>query len=103
MRFQHSAAEFTPAHLNNGMRSERFLPLLEFEAARARAYYAAAEELIPLIDEDSQPCLWALVEIYRRLLDKITAQRYNVFDKKIRLSVPEKLSVLSQGLFKVIF
>jgi 15-cis-phytoene synthase len=89
--------------LNNGLQPDRFLPLLEFEAQRAREFYAAAQQLIPLIDEDSRPCLWALVEIYHRLLDKIAMQRYRVFDKKIRLSVPEKLSVLSQGLFKVIF
>lgn len=77
--------------------------LLQHEAQRAREFYKAAEELIPLIDDDSRPALWALVEIYRRLLDKITAKHYNVFDYRVSLSVPEKLSVLSQGLLQVVF
>lgn len=102
-RFHHVPADFSAAHMKNGVEAARYAPLLTFEAHRAREFYAAAEQLIPLIDEDSRPCLWALVEIYRRLLDKITAQQFNVFDKKIRLSVPEKLFVLSRGLAKVVF
>ena len=56
-----------------------------------------------VIDEDSRPCLWALVEIYQRLLNKIAARNYNVFNEPIRLTVAEKLSVLSRGLLKVVF
>ena len=102
-RFHHVPADFSPDHMKNGVQAERYVPLLTFQAQRAREFYAAAERLIPLIDEDSRPCLWALVEIYRRLLDKITAQHFNVFEKKVRLSVPEKLLVLSRGLAKVVF
>lgn len=102
-RFNHVPADFSPAHMKNGVQPERYVPLLSFEAERARQFYTAAEKLIPLIDEDSRPCLWALVEIYRRLLHKITAQQFNVFSRKIRLTVPEKLYVLGQGLIKVVF
>lgn len=103
VRFQRTPAELTSANLKNGFSPSTFVPLLEFEAQRARQYYQAAEQLLPLIEDDSRPCLWALVEIYRRLLDKIAARNYNVFQDKVRLTVPEKLSVLSQGLLKVIF
>lgn len=102
-RFQHVPADFSPAHMKNGVQPDRYRPLLSFEANRAREFYTAAEKLIPLINEDSRPCLWALVEIYRRLLDKIEAQHFNVFDKRIRLTVPEKLFILSRGLAKVVF
>ena len=102
-RFERSPAELSGMRLRNGFQPSTFVPLLEFEAERARHYYRAAEQLIPLVDEDSRPCLWALVEIYRRLLEKIAARDYNVFREKVRLTVPEKLSVLSQGLLKVIF
>ena len=61
-------------------------PVLEFEAQRAREYYRSAEELLPLIDEDSQPALWTLVEIYRRLLERIAARNYDVFSERVRLS-----------------
>lgn len=89
-------------NLRNGFNPSSFAPLLEFEAQRARHFYEAAQQLIPLVDEDSRPCLWALVEIYQRLLKKIAARDYDVFNERIRLTVPEKLSVLSQGLLKVV-
>jgi phytoene synthase len=75
-------------------------PLLEFEAQRAKEFYAAATELLPLIDEDSQPALWTLVEIYRRLLEKIVARNYDVFTERVRLSSAEKLAVMAKGFVR---
>lgn len=102
-RFQHVPEDFSAQHMKNGVQPHNYVPLLTYEAERAREFYKAAEQLIPLIDEDSRGCLWALVEIYRRTLDKITAQHYNVFEKKIRLTVPEKLVILGRGIAKVVF
>jgi len=56
--------------------------------------------LIHLVHEDSQPALWVLVNIYRRLLDKITRQQYDVFHGKVALTVREKLSILVRGFLK---
>ncbi len=75
-------------------------PLLEFEALRARGYYRAAEELLPLIDEDSRAALGTLVEIYRRLLEKIIARNYDVFSERVRLSAAEKLRVMAQAFLR---
>jgi 15-cis-phytoene synthase len=79
---------------------DRIRPLLMLEAARARDYYIAGDELIPLVNEDSQPALWVLITIYRRLLEKIASKQYDVFRERIRLTVPEKLSVLGKGIAK---
>jgi phytoene synthase len=79
---------------------DRIRPLLALEADRARDCYLAGDELIPLVHEDSQPALWVLVTIYRRLLEKIALRQYDVFGERIRLTVPEKLSVLGKGLLK---
>jgi len=78
----------------------RLRPLLEMEASRARECYEAGDELLPLIDEDSQPGLWVLVTIYRKLLEKIAARQYDVFSKKISLTAGEKLTVLWKGFLK---
>jgi phytoene synthase len=78
----------------------RVRPLLALEADRAREYYQAAEALIPLVNEDSQPGLWVLIAIYRRLLQKITSNQYDVFTERVRLSVPEKLTVLGKGMLQ---
>jgi 15-cis-phytoene synthase len=83
--------------LSNGSAANSLRPVLEFEAERAREYYRSAEELLPLIDDDSQPALWTLVEIYRRLLERIAARNYDVFSERIRLSTAEKVSVLARG------
>jgi phytoene synthase len=87
----------TPEELASGADLNRLRPLLQMEAKRARDFYAAAEQLLPVIDDDAQPALWALVEIYRRLLERIEQRNYDVFSERIRLSVAEKLGVLCRG------
>jgi phytoene synthase len=77
--------------------------LLAFEAQRAREFYSAATELLPLIDVDSRPALWALVTIYRQLLEKIAERDYDVFSKRVSLTLSEKLSVLVKAWFARIF
>ncbi len=86
--------------LNNGNAANSLRPVLEFEAQRALEYYRSAEELLPLIDDDSQPALWTLVEIYRRLLERIAARNYDVFSERVRLSTAEKLGVLARGFVR---
>jgi phytoene synthase len=78
----------------------RLRPLLALEADRAREFYQAGEQLIPYISEDSQPALWVLVNIYRKLLEKIAARQYDVFTGKITLTVSEKLRVLGKGFLQ---
>jgi len=94
-QFQISAAELlaTPD-------PARIRPVLALEADRARAFYASGEALIPFIAEDSQPGLWVLVTIYRRLLEKIAEKQFDVFTSKVTLSTWEKLSILAKGFFK---
>jgi len=78
----------------------RLRPLLAMEADRARECYLAGEELIPLVHEDSQPALWVLITIYRRLLEKIALKQYDVFSERVRLTVREKATVLGKGIVK---
>ena len=86
--------------LSNGSVSTTLRPLLEFEALRAQEFYRSSEKLLPLIDEDSQAALWTLVEIYRRLLDRIIARNYDVFSERVRLSTAEKLRVMAKGFLR---
>ena len=52
------------------------------------------------VEEDSQPALWVLLTIYRRLLDKIESRQYDVFSGKVALSTREKLVILGKGFLK---
>jgi 15-cis-phytoene synthase len=96
-RFGQSPEDLAPTRLGSSANVAGLRPLLEFETERARQFYRAADELLPLIDEDAQPALWVLVEIYRRLLDRIVQQGYDVFKDRVRLSRPEKLRILARG------
>ncbi len=92
--------DVSAAELRSRGDSARLRLLLAAEAERAREYYAAGDELLPLIDEDSQPALWVLMTIYRRLLEKIAARKYNVFRRTVRLTSREKLLILLKGTWR---
>jgi phytoene synthase len=72
--------------------------VLLLETSRAQEYYAAAEELLPMIDHDSRAALWVLVTIYRGLLEKIVAKNYDVFTERVSVPTPKKLMILAQGM-----
>jgi 15-cis-phytoene synthase len=89
-----------PADLIPPPNHEHLRPLLELQAQRAFENYRAADNLIPLISEDSQPALWVLVTIYRSLLAKIVRLNYDVFTRKVSLSRREKLAILGKGFLQ---
>ena len=92
-----TAASFASSVLQNPAQVQQLRPALEYEAERARKYYESAKWLMELIDEDSRAALWVLVEIYSRLLRKITERNYDVLTERVRLTLWEKLKVLSRG------
>lgn len=92
-----SAANFSQAALKDPAQIQQLRPALEYEAERARKYYESAKWLMELIEEDSRAALWVLVEIYSRLLQKITERNYDVLTERVRLTFWEKMKVLSRG------
>jgi phytoene synthase len=88
----------TEEDLRAGNRSEAFLQLMRFEAARAREYYSESTPLLDLIHPRSRPSLWALVSIYSGLLDRIERTNYDVFTRRVRLSSLEKSWILVRAL-----
>jgi phytoene synthase len=74
--------------------------LLAFEASRARAYYAESEPLVGMVHPASRASLWALIEIYRRLLVRIEKSGYDVTTRRIRLSTFEKLAIVIEAAFR---
>ncbi|MBZ5724133.1 MAG: presqualene diphosphate synthase HpnD [Acidobacteriia bacterium] len=88
----------TEDELRAGRRSEAFLRLMRFEAARARAYYDESQPLLELIHPRSRPSLWALIAIYSRLLERIERRKYDVFTRRVRLSLLEKSWIVVRAL-----
>ena len=70
---------------------------MEFEAARARAYYNESAPLIDMVDQHSRSSLWALIEIYSRLLRKIEHTNYDVLSHRVELPAREKLWIIAKA------
>ena len=78
--------------------SPAFTKLLEFEADRARDWYATGMQLLPMLDRRSAACTGAMAGIYRRLLDRIAAQPEAVLRGRMSLSAGEKAVVAVKAL-----
>ena len=76
----------------------QFIRLVEFEAERAREWYAAGWQLLPMLDRRSAACTGAMAGIYRRLLERIAAQPAAVLDSRVSLSTGEKAMVAVRAL-----
>ncbi len=83
--------------LREGRQTEGFTELLAFEAGRARAYYNDSAPLIQMVDPHSRSSLWALIEIYSRLLAKIERTHYDVLSHRVELSAREKLGIIAKA------
>jgi phytoene synthase len=66
--------------------------------AKAEAYYASADKLLPLIDQDSRAALWVLVTIYHDLLLRIGKLDSDVFSQRVSVSTSSKLLILARGM-----
>ncbi len=76
----------------------QFARLVEFEAERARDWYATGMQLLPMLDRRSAACTGAMAGIYRRLLDRIAAQPAAVLRGRMSLSAGEKAVVAVKAL-----
>jgi phytoene synthase len=76
----------------------RFAGLVEFQAARAREWYASGMRLLATIDRRSAACTGAMAGIYRRLLERIARQPSAVLQGRMSLPAGEKALVAAQAL-----
>ncbi len=83
-----------PRDLVEGKRTEEFVDLMQFEARRARDYYNQAAPLIDMVDQHSRSSLWALIEIYSRLLNRIEQTNYDVLSRRVELRTREKIGII---------
>jgi 15-cis-phytoene synthase len=84
--------------LRCGQRTQEFVDLMRFEAARARSYYKESASLLDLIHPRSRSSLWALISIYSRLLERIEGTGYDVFSRRVRLSLFEKSWIVVRAM-----
>ena len=66
--------------------SPQFLALMEFEAQRAEEFFRKAQAALPAEDKRVMFAAKIMERIYYHTLEKIRNERYNVFQKSIRLT-----------------
>jgi phytoene synthase len=96
-RFGYSEAELQDRQYN-----ERFIRLMEFEAARARKFFARAAALLPPEDRRSMIAAEIMASVYGALLRRIAIDKFRVFEKEYRLSKLEKAGRIMAQLLKFI-
>jgi len=77
--------------LARGERSEAFLQLMRFQAARARAFFAAAEQEARNLDRRRFLAAEIMGRVYRRLLDRIESSNFDVFQRETRVPKLERI------------
>jgi phytoene synthase len=75
-----------------------FTRLVEFQAERARDWYATGWRLLPVLDRRSAACTGAMAGIYRQLLERIAAEPGAVLTRRMSLSTGEKAMVAVKAL-----
>lgn len=87
-----------PEELRHGNKSQSFVRLMQFEAARARAYYDDSRPLLKLVHVRSRASLWALIEIYSRLLERIVESNYDVLSRRVSIPKWEKTWIVFRAI-----
>ncbi|MGH9609531.1 MAG: phytoene/squalene synthase family protein [Bryobacteraceae bacterium] len=90
----------TAEQLRKGTEDDRFRELMRFEAARARALYEESAPLSELIYPSSRRSLWALREIYKRLLARIEKANYSVLSQRINVPTRVKVRLLLRAFLQ---
>jgi phytoene synthase len=76
-----------------GRYGERFVRLMEHQAARARQFYTAAARAYPVADARSLVAAEIMGGIYHALLEEIEGRRFQVFGERITVPARRKVTI----------
>jgi phytoene synthase len=94
-RFRYSETELIKRHYN-----ERFVQLMEFQARRAREFFANAAAALPAEDRRAMTPAEIMGSVYGGLLRRIELDKFRVFEKDYHLTKIEKAGRIASQLFK---
>jgi phytoene synthase len=85
----------TEAEILNSQYSENYFALAASVAGRARHFYSLARKTLPAEDRKSMVAAELMGSVYWQLLEKLAANRFNVFGPQpVRLTKPHKLALI---------
>jgi phytoene synthase len=88
--------------LRAGEPTERVVALLRHQAARAREHYAGAREALPPGTARRLVAAEIMGAIYRAILDRIEARRYDVFSETVRVPRPRRAVIAAATWMRVV-
>jgi 15-cis-phytoene synthase len=95
-RFNYSESELQDRQYN-----QRFVALMQFEADRARQFFANAAAALPREDRKSMIAAEIMSSIYRALLQRMELDKFRVFEKEYGLNKLEKAARITAQLLKL--
>jgi len=96
--------QYAPGDLAARVHDDRFLRLMNFEADRAATFFKKAAALLPVEDRRSMAPARIMAEVYGRILRKMRAEGFRVFEKRYRLGTLRKAAIVSRlSLTSVLF
>ncbi len=81
---------YSEAELRAHTRDDRFLALMQFQAARSHAFYDKAASLLPRQDRRSMVAAEIMASVYHALLRRIESDGFRIFEREYRLSRLQK-------------
>jgi 15-cis-phytoene synthase len=95
---QWQLAGIPPEDWPNSWKSESFQAMMQVQVEQATRYYDLARELFPFLSPSGRAIYQVMLQTYRELLNRIVANRFNVFDSRISLPKWKKLQILGSAL-----
>ena len=95
-------AEFgvDPKVFATGQADETFDRMMKFQLERAFGYYEESESLESKLTSDCQSTCWAMMRIYRGLLEKIADNPRRVLNERVRLTKFQKTAIAMRAKFR---
>jgi phytoene synthase len=90
--------DYSETDLIAQVQDERFIALMNYEAARAEAFFEEAANALPAIDRRAMLPARIMGEIYRLLLNKMRDDGFHLFEKRYHISKARKLMILFKHL-----
>jgi phytoene synthase len=87
------------ASVLHGVLDGRFRALMRFEIERVRALYREAQPGIALLEPDARYGVRLALRLYRGILDRIEANRYDVFARRAHVPFAAKLVTAAGAAF----
>lgn len=82
---------YTEAELLQGVNNQQWREMMQWQIQRARQFYVQAEKGISALSKDARCPVWASLMLYRKILDVIEHNNYDVFRRRAYVPTFQKL------------